>query len=125
MFLRAAGCTAHPQVGTGGFADVYEGMYKGTRVAVKVLLRRPEIDGRKAEADFMSEIDMLSRLRHPNIGMRNTALCSAVPAYSRLLLVFFSLLCHCVYLPLFSSPHWCLFAALGHDHRVLCSRKFV
>eukprot|EP00898_Chlorokybus_atmophyticus_P007612 jgi/Chlat1/7852/Chrsp66S07298 len=53
------------RVGTGSFGEVYRGVWRGTEVAVKLLLEQ-NITQEVLE-DFRQEITMLSRLRHPNV----------------------------------------------------------
>lgn len=68
------------RIGTGGFAEVFRGVYRGTDVAVKKLLHRPVASAAarttgvdagdvaaKAVADFKAEVALMTRLRHPNI----------------------------------------------------------
>ena len=60
------------RIGTGGFAEVFRGLYRGTEVAVKKLLHKPSTSGKgkstsKAVADFKAEVTLMTRLRHPNI----------------------------------------------------------
>lgn len=57
------------RVGSGGFAEVFFGMYKGQEVAVKRLLVKPGPAGDKAVDDFKAEVAMMTRLRNPNIGV--------------------------------------------------------
>jgi hypothetical protein len=56
-----------PRIGSGGFAEVFQAVYSGGEVAVKLLLRRPGAAGEKAEEDFKAEVALLARLEHPNI----------------------------------------------------------
>ena len=49
----------------GGFSIVHKGFYKGTSVAVKKIFN-PNITSEMMD-EFNNEIDMLNRLRHPNI----------------------------------------------------------
>ena len=56
------------RIGSGGFAEVFHGKYKGMDVAVKRLLHKPGSAGTKAVDDFKAEVAMMTRLRHPNIG---------------------------------------------------------
>ncbi len=60
------------RIGTGGFAEVFRGVYRGTEVAVKKLLHKPSANGKgksisKAVTDFKAEVTLMTRLRHPNI----------------------------------------------------------
>lgn len=55
------------------FSQVFQGSYRGMEVAVKRLLNKPGPAGVKAVDDFKAEVAMMTRLRHPNIGM--CALC--------------------------------------------------
>lgn len=53
------------RVGIGSFGEVFRGIWRGTEVAIKVLLEQdltPENTN-----DFCNEISLLSRLRHPNV----------------------------------------------------------
>lgn len=53
-------------VGTGGIASVYVGWYRGSEVAVKVL-HETEQNSETSYKAFCSEVEVLRRLRHPNI----------------------------------------------------------
>ena len=60
------------RVGVGGYGEVFEGWWCGTHVAVKKLLASALAPENKAGAQssfrgFVKEIQMLARLRHPNI----------------------------------------------------------
>ncbi|CAM9162061.1 unnamed protein product [Chrysoparadoxa australica] len=60
----------HELIGGGGFGQVYKARWRGTAVAVKVLL--PAAQSGVDEAminDFRGEVEMLAALRHPNIVM--------------------------------------------------------
>jgi serine/threonine protein kinase len=59
--------TLFEKIGTGGFAEVFRGEYRGTNVAVKRLLTKPGSDSEKAIQDFKAEVGFMTRLRHPNI----------------------------------------------------------
>lgn len=50
-------------IGSGGYGTVYEGMWKSTPVAIKVL----EFDTPVPRVMAIKEIDIMSRMRHPNI----------------------------------------------------------
>ena len=52
-------------IGSGGYGDVYQGAWLGTKVAVKRFGKRYLT--RKAVKDFIKEIEVLNQLRHPNI----------------------------------------------------------
>eukprot|EP00698_Gefionella_okellyi_P004995 TRINITY_DN1459_c0_g2_i1.p1 TRINITY_DN1459_c0_g2~~TRINITY_DN1459_c0_g2_i1.p1 ORF type:complete len:1033 (-),score=276.64 TRINITY_DN1459_c0_g2_i1:175-2817(-) len=52
-------------LGTGGFGEVFEGDWRGTQVAVKVL-SQARMSPREL-TDFRAEVIMMSKLRHPNI----------------------------------------------------------
>lgn len=60
-------------IGSGGFGNVWRGNWRGTPVAVKLLVLKGSYDGHKDEVEqekintFQSEISMLKALRHPNI----------------------------------------------------------
>lgn len=49
----------HDRLGSGSFGDVYEGIWRDRRVAVKVFRRQRE--------SFKNELEQLSEIRHPNI----------------------------------------------------------
>jgi serine/threonine protein kinase len=55
------------RVGVGGFGEVFEGSWCGTTVAVKKMLAFALNDEAMLVKDFVRELQMLSRLRHPNI----------------------------------------------------------
>jgi tRNA A-37 threonylcarbamoyl transferase component Bud32 len=54
-----------PRIGRGGYGEVYRGMWGGTEVAVKMLFT----DNMNAKLldDLRKEVDLLCKLRHPNI----------------------------------------------------------
>jgi len=52
------------KIGQGGFGVVYKGLWRGTTVAVKKLLH-DEMDESDYE-EFIKEIEMMNKLRHPN-----------------------------------------------------------
>jgi hypothetical protein len=51
-------------IGSGGFGEVYNAQYRGSRVAVKRLLASARGD---AFTEFLKEVGVLARLKHPNI----------------------------------------------------------
>eukprot|EP00252_Welwitschia_mirabilis_P013493 TRINITY_DN2967_c0_g1_i2.p1 TRINITY_DN2967_c0_g1~~TRINITY_DN2967_c0_g1_i2.p1 ORF type:complete len:803 (+),score=144.44 TRINITY_DN2967_c0_g1_i2:233-2641(+) len=53
------------RVGIGSFGEVYRGVWKGTDVAIKILLEQ-DLTAENME-DFYNEISVLCRLRHPNV----------------------------------------------------------
>lgn len=53
------------RVGIGSFGEVFRGIWKGTEVAIKILLEQ-DLTEENME-DFCNEISLLSRLRHPNV----------------------------------------------------------
>ena len=55
--------TRHGIVGKGSFGVTYDGEFKGTKVAIKSVEVRDEIEGKS----FLRELDTLTRARHPNI----------------------------------------------------------
>jgi hypothetical protein len=57
------------QIGTGGFGQVWKGIWKGTPVAVKMLNPACQASNvsEKILLSFEEEVCMLARLRHPNI----------------------------------------------------------
>jgi hypothetical protein len=52
-------------IGSGGWSQVYRGIFNGKAVAVKTL--KASKMGKKDLEDFEAEVHMLKRLRHPNI----------------------------------------------------------
>ena len=52
------------RIGIGGFAEVFKGEYRGTPVAVKVLLKQ-NLKGKKL-GHFLDEVTIMSRLRFVN-----------------------------------------------------------
>lgn len=55
------------RIGIGGFAEVFKGEWRGTDVAIKKLL--PHKQTKESISEFEAEIEMMRRLRHPNIVM--------------------------------------------------------
>lgn len=53
------------RVGIGSFGEVFRGIWRGTEVAIKVMLEQDLIV--ENMQDFCNEISLLSRLRHPNV----------------------------------------------------------
>ena len=60
----------------GGFSIVQKGVYRGTPVAIKKIFN-PNITP-ELLADLSNEVDMLNRLRHPNIVLL-MGICSKPP----------------------------------------------
>ncbi|XP_059449966.1 probable serine/threonine-protein kinase SIS8 isoform X1 [Corylus avellana] len=57
--------TVRTRVGIGFFGEVFQGIWNGTEVAIKVFLEQ-DLTAENME-DFCNEISILSRLRHPNV----------------------------------------------------------
>jgi hypothetical protein len=55
------------RIGIGGFAEVFKAEWRGSEVAVKKLL--PMKQTKESILEFKAEVDMMRRLRHPNIVM--------------------------------------------------------
>ncbi|KAH9557357.1 hypothetical protein CY35_07G081500 [Sphagnum magellanicum] len=53
------------RVGIGSFGEVFRGIWRGTEVAIKVMLEQ-DLNFENTQ-DFCNEISILSRLRHPNV----------------------------------------------------------
>ncbi|XP_073393320.1 probable serine/threonine-protein kinase SIS8 isoform X2 [Physcomitrium patens] len=53
------------RVGIGSFGEVFRGIWRGTEVAIKVMLEQ-DLTVENMQ-DFCNEISLLSRLRHPNV----------------------------------------------------------
>lgn len=56
-----------PRIGAGGFGEVYKCKYNRTMVAVKTLQKIEDDDPQALMAEFMVEMKLMSKLRHPNI----------------------------------------------------------
>ncbi|PXF41155.1 Serine/threonine-protein kinase EDR1 [Gracilariopsis chorda] len=56
-----------PRIGAGGFGEVYKCRYNQRMVAVKTLQKLEEDDPQALKAEFMVEMKLMSKLRHPNI----------------------------------------------------------
>ncbi|XP_021289428.1 putative serine/threonine-protein kinase isoform X2 [Herrania umbratica] len=64
--LRSATSDFHPsnRIGGGGFGVVYRGVLRdGTQVAIKTL----SAESKQGSREFVTEIDMISNIRHPNL----------------------------------------------------------
>ncbi|KAF7845378.1 putative serine/threonine-protein kinase [Senna tora] len=64
--LRSATGDFHPssKIGGGGYGVVYKGVLRdGTEVAIKSL----SVESKQGTKEFMTEIDMISNVRHPNL----------------------------------------------------------
>ncbi|KAL2337030.1 hypothetical protein Fmac_011476 [Flemingia macrophylla] len=64
--LRSATGDFHPssKLGGGGYGVVYKGVLRdGTQVAIKSL----SVESKQGTHEFMTEIDMISNIRHPNL----------------------------------------------------------
>ncbi|XVF08268.1 hypothetical protein REPUB_Repub06bG0211800 [Reevesia pubescens] len=64
--LRSATSDFHPsnRIGGGGFGVVYRGVLRdGTQVAIKSL----SAESKQGSREFVTEIDMISNIRHPNL----------------------------------------------------------
>lgn len=64
--LRSATGDFHPsnRIGGGGFGVVYRGVLRdGTQVAIKTL----SAESKQGTREFLTEIDMISNIRHPNL----------------------------------------------------------
>ncbi len=55
------------RIGAGGFGIVHEGLWQGTPVAVKSLQREAGEVGEAPARAFAREVEVLARLRHPNV----------------------------------------------------------
>ncbi|ELR13232.1 serine/threonine protein kinase, putative [Acanthamoeba castellanii str. Neff] len=53
------------QLGAGGFGEVHKAVWKGTEVAVKMMIS--ENAGRELERNFKEEVRVMTALRHPNV----------------------------------------------------------
>lgn len=58
--------TEHP-IASGGFGDVWEGIYNDQRVAIKALRLYKDSDVQKVKKMFCKEVAMWKRIPHPNI----------------------------------------------------------
>jgi serine/threonine protein kinase len=57
--------TFGPRIGRGGYGEVYRGMWSGTEVAIKMLFT--DNMSAKLITDLRNEVELLCKLRHPNI----------------------------------------------------------
>ncbi|XP_062975411.1 interleukin-1 receptor-associated kinase 1 isoform X2 [Elgaria multicarinata webbii] len=57
----------HLQIGEGGFGCVYQARLRNTAYAVKRLKEEAELDWNIIKNSFVTEVEKLSRFRHPNI----------------------------------------------------------
>jgi tRNA A-37 threonylcarbamoyl transferase component Bud32 len=56
------------QLGSGGYGEVHKAVWKGTEVAVKMMLSSSENGGgRELERNFKEEVRVMTALRHPNV----------------------------------------------------------
>jgi hypothetical protein len=53
------------QLGAGGYGEVHKAVWKGTEVAVKMMIS--ENAGRELERNFKEEVRVMTALRHPNV----------------------------------------------------------
>jgi len=56
-----------PRIGAGGFGEVYKAKFKNEMVAVKTLQKVEDDDPQAVIAEFMVEMKLMSKLKHPNI----------------------------------------------------------
>lgn len=56
-----------PRIGAGGFGEVYKCKFENKMVAVKTLQKMEDDDPNALMAEFMVEMKLMSKLRHPNI----------------------------------------------------------
>jgi len=56
-----------PSIGEGGYGEVFKGKWLGQDVAIKEFGRKRVRNKEKLDADFLREVEMVSKLRHPNI----------------------------------------------------------
>jgi serine/threonine protein kinase len=56
-----------PRIGAGGFGEVHKCKYQSRMVAVKTLRHTEDDDPQHAMAEFMVEMKLMSKLKHPNI----------------------------------------------------------
>ncbi|KAA8492913.1 Serine/threonine-protein kinase EDR1 [Porphyridium purpureum] len=56
-----------PRIGAGGFGEVYKAKYRNEMVAVKTLQKVDDDDQQAVIAEFMVEMKLMSKLKHPNI----------------------------------------------------------
>jgi serine/threonine protein kinase len=56
-----------PRIGAGGFGEVYKCKWENVMVAVKTLQKIEDDDPQAVMAEFMVEMKLMSKLRHPNI----------------------------------------------------------
>lgn len=56
-----------PRIGAGGFGEVYKCKWDNSLVAIKTLQKIEDDDPHAVMAEFMVEMKLMSKLRHPNI----------------------------------------------------------
>jgi len=61
--LDAKHLTREQMLGAGQFGEVFEGTYKGTKVAVKTLKEVTD----EAVHEFLAEADVMTKMKHPNL----------------------------------------------------------
>jgi hypothetical protein len=64
------------QLGAGGYGEVHKAMWKGTEVAVKMMIS--ETGSRELERNFKEEVRVMTALRHPNVVLFMAA-CTKAP----------------------------------------------
>jgi serine/threonine protein kinase len=64
------------QLGAGGYGEVHKAVWKGTEVAVKMMIS--ENAGRELERNFKEEVRVMTALRHPNVVLFMAA-CTKAP----------------------------------------------
>lgn len=73
--IKYSDIVVEERIGSGAFAVVYRGTYRGRDVAVKELLAQPRRTGdaatdtaaAKTTADFLAEVALMAKLRHRNV----------------------------------------------------------
>lgn len=56
-----------PRIGAGGFGEVYKCKWDNALVAIKTLQKIEDDDPKAVMAEFMVEMKLMSKLRHPNV----------------------------------------------------------